>query len=138
NFALDENNNWQLLIIPDSAARYSVGVQVSGLRTDGTPVKEVLPSQYFSFPAMDDPVPPADNGTSVEKPVEEPVEVPTDPVPDDNKPAEINTHAITPAAAAGGDKKWLMYISIGVANLLVFGLAFSAYRIIIGGKSKEE
>lgn len=139
NFELNENNQWQLLITPEAMARYSVGLQVSGLRTDGEPVKETLATQYFTYPAEDDPVPLAD------------VELPADDVEIDsenNLPLDmfdtveensVSDDAQTPPPApSSGNKKWLMYSSIGIAHLLIFGLAFLAYRMIVDKRAKEE
>jgi len=139
NLELNENNQWQLLITPEAMARYSVGLQVSGLRIDGEPVKEILASQYFTYPAEDDPVPLAD------------VDLPADDVEDDaenNLPTDmsgigeensVNDDTQTaPPVQPSGNKKWLMYISIGITHLLVFGLAFLAYRMFVSKKAKEE
>src|SRR5690606_37465168 len=50
NFVQIELGQWQLIYYPVTPARYSLGLQVSGMRTDGTPVSEILATQYFTFP----------------------------------------------------------------------------------------
>jgi hypothetical protein len=134
NFELDENGSWQLLIAPTALARYSVGLQVSGLRSDGAPVKEVLATQYFTFPDQDDPLPLveeaiANQDSAVEEPV---VDDPVDEAPTGEEPLP------TPQVESTAGKKWLMFISIAIANLLVIGLAFFAFRMIMGKKAKAE
>lgn len=139
NFELTEQGEWQLWITPDKFARYSVSLQVSGLRRDGEPVKEILATQYFTFPEQGDPEPAAD--------WEEPVIVISDAEPA-NLPVLPSNESITePESAIVVDhkpvapkttNKWLLYLSIGMAHIFVFGLAFFAYRMIFGKQAKTE
>lgn len=143
NFDLNEQGVWQLMVSPNVSARYSVGLQVSGLRTDGQPVKEVLATQYFTFPDEDDPVPlPIDEYVSEEVPIEETPETSAEePATDDaasEDPAVVMVAEPPSDTDSPAGKKWLMYISVAVANLLVLGLAFFAFRMIMGKKAKEE
>src|SRR5690606_11759945 len=79
------------------------------------------------------------------------VDLPADDVEDDaenNLPTDmsgigeensVNDDTQTaPPVQPSGNKKWLMYISIGITHLLVFGLAFLAYRMFVSKKAKEE
>lgn len=145
NFALGKDGIWQLFVTPDVAARYSVGLQVSGLRRDGESVKEILPTQYFTYPDKDDPVPidgwreeqvepDIEKPTVIAEPVPEPVEPPLVENKEVNEPKDDVVETTPPSSS----NKWIMYVSIGLAHVLVFGLGFLAYRLILGKKAKTE
>lgn len=130
NFVQIEAGQWQLIYYPVTPARYSLGLQVSGMRTDGTPVSEILATQYFTFPDIDDPTPIAGLEIEAEPAVVEETppapEEPTDAAPPiDNEPEEVTN-------------PWLLYSSIGLANVLVLVLAYLGYRMVIGKQAKEE
>ncbi len=126
---------WQLVIVPEVAARYSVGLQVSGHRTDATPIRETLASRYFVYPDKDDPLPdhPVNDGQAASSDTPPPVES-TDGTLDEPVPEE----AAAAATSSSGFKKIMLYASIGLANLIVLVLAFFAYRLIMGKKAREE
>lgn len=144
NFVLDTDGVWQLFVTPDIAARYSVGLQVSGLRHDGEPVKEILPTQYFTYPDKDDPVPVEGWREEQEEPAVAPPIVADEATPDPIEQSPVaNEESNEPIDAAAtpqssSSSKWIMYVSIGFAHILVFGLAFFAYRMILGKKAKTE
>jgi hypothetical protein len=130
NFVQIEPGQWQLIYYPVTPARYSLGLQVSGMRTDGTSVSEILATQYFTFPDIDDPTPIAGLEIEAEPAVVEETppapEEPTDAAPPiDNEPEEVTN-------------PWLLYSSIGLANVLVLVLAYLGYRMVIGKQAKEE
>lgn len=131
NFAPVDNGSWQLALTPDISARYSVGVQVSGGRRDGQPIKETLSTQFFSYPDKDDPFPAPEINTPVAEAVTEARE---DLPADEMTEAEPEAIVATPS----GNKYWLMYLSIGLANVLVFGMAWFAFRMVMGKKAKNE
>lgn len=130
---LTEQRGWKLVVTPTTAADYSVEMEVKGTRMNGVAFKETLPVHYFSYPEKDDPIvdSPVIPPVAIEPEVPEPVIIEEAPTPE----PELE---VVPPAPAEEVSKWIVYGSVALANLLVFGLAFFAYRLMSGKKAKDE
>lgn len=115
-------DRWEFSFTPTQAARYQVLLQVDGKQIDGSPLTETIKADQFYFP---------DEATVVaaEQPVSESTETSSttsEPVAD-----------VVPKAEEKSDNL-LLYISIGIGNLLVLVLGYVAYRLIAGKGDKDE
>lgn len=133
--AINDQQQWQLRITPTAESSYSIELTVSGKRNNGAEFKEVLPIQYFVYPQGDDPINPLPDA-------EAPPATP-EPQPEVVEESEVETEAQDepqpePEVATDGVSKWVLYSGVVLANLLVFGLAFFAYRMIVSSKTTEE
>jgi uncharacterized protein YegL len=126
NFVQVEPGKWQLIFFPATHARYSLGLQVSGVRADNSPVNEILATQYFTYPDVDDPIPVAGLEVEAEPPVSDAV-----------LEEQIDT-APAPEVESENTNAWLLYASVGLANVLVLVLAYLGFRMIVGKKAKDE
>ena len=131
--SIDDQQQWRLRVTPTTESNYSIELTVSGKRNNGAEFKEILPMQYFIYPQGDDPI----NPLPV---IEEPPATP-EPLPEVAEEPEAETQGEPqpePAMATEGVSKWVLYSGVVLANLLVFGLAFFAYRMIVSSKTTEE
>ena len=131
--SINDQQQWQLRVTPTVESSYSIELTVSGKRNNGAEFKEVLPIQYFVYPQGDDPINPlsgAEDPPATPEPQPEVVEEPETETQDEPQPE--------PVVATDGVSKWVLYSGVVLANLLVFGLAFFAYRMIVSSKATEE
>jgi len=120
-----EKNHWEFSFSPVQVAKYTISMQVNGKELDGAPLTETVLADDIYFP--DEATVKAEEEALKNPKKEEPVaEAPpvAEPVVEE-KPAEESNNM-------------LLYISIGIGNLLVFILGYFAYRLIAGSKSKDE
>lgn len=129
NFVQVAPGQWQLIFFPETHARYSLGLQVSGVRADNTPVNEILATQYFTYPDAGDPVPLAGLEIEAEPPVSDAAAAVLE--------AQVDT-APAPEVERENTSSWVLYTSVGLANVLVLVLAYLGFRMIIGKKAKDE
>ena len=130
--SITDQQHWQVRVTPTTEANYSIELTVSGKRSSGAAFTEVLPAQYFSYPQAGDLVNPADVVEEQPAAPEPVAEMPEEPQ------AEPQTEPVVEPVPSGGISKWMLYSGIALANLLVFGLAYFAYRMIVSGKASEE
>lgn len=115
-------DHWEFSFAPVQPARYDVILQVEGTQIDGSPLSETINADQFFFP---------DEAavTAAEQPKSEAAassSVAAEPVAEEPKPEAEESNDL------------LVYISIGVGNLLVLILGYVAYRLIAGKGSKDE
>lgn len=115
-------DHWEFSFTPVQAARYDIVLQVEGMQIDGSPLTETIKADQFYFPdeasvlAADQPAIEAATSSSTA-----------------SEPAA----AVEPDAEEESDNL-LLYISIGIGNLLVLVLGYVAYRLIAGKGNKDE
>lgn len=117
------NDHWEFSFAPVQTAKYTVTLKAQGKEIDGTPLEELIPADEFYFPdeaSVLKSEAPAEEVSSVPAVTDPPVAEPVEPAPEES---------INPL--------WL-YTGIGIANLLVLVLGFFAYKLIMGGKAKQE
>ncbi len=119
-------DHWEFSFAPVQVARYEVLLQVEGKQIDGSPLTETIKADQFYFPdeatvlAAEQPASEAAVASSA---ASEPV-VTAEPEPEEEAEEEPDN--------------LLLYISIGIGNLLVLVLGYVAYRLIAGKGDKDE
>jgi hypothetical protein len=121
-------DHWEFSFTPVQTARYEIALQVEGMQIDGSPLTETIKADQFYFP---------DEATvlAAEQSASE-AAVSSSAASEPAAPAEPETEK-EPEAEEESDNI-LLYISIGIGNLLVLVLGYVAYRLIAGKGSKDE
>ena len=118
-------DHWEFSFAPAQPARYDVVLQVEGKQIDGSPLSETINADQFFFPdeatVMVAEQPKSEAATSSSVAAEPPAEAAEPPEPEAEQSNDL-----------------LVYISIGVGNLLVLILGYFAYRLIAGKGNKDE
>lgn len=115
-------DHWEFSFTPVQAARYDIVLQVEGMQIDRSPLTETIKADQFYFPdeasvlAAEQPASEAVASSSVASESAVPVE------PDVEEESG----------------NLLLYISIGIGNLLVLVLGYVVYRLIAGKGSTDE
>ncbi|HEY7884228.1 MAG TPA: VWA domain-containing protein [Cellvibrionaceae bacterium] len=142
---------WTLDITPRVEARYALHLNVSGKTLSGENVSEVLPTQFFTFPAAGEEPPVSESaavvavreqlaaeqaaldklmGKEQQPVVAEPAPQPdlapqVEPEPEIEKPVAPESE---PVAEEAGTINWL-WVGLGIlANIALLGLIYMAYR----------
>lgn len=115
-------DHWEFSFAPVQPARYDVILQVEGKQIDGSPLTEAINADQFFFP---------DEATvkAAEQPKNEVAassSTAAEPVAEEPKPEAEESNDL------------LVYIGIGVGNLMVLILGYVAYRVIAGKGNKDE
>lgn len=138
---------WSLQITPDEPAHYSVDLEVSGRRLDGTSLRETLATQYFRFPEPGDPyVAPEDKALAeLEAELAQPPEPDTSPESKGGSAPELPEEApetpeasepeVAPVATAEEDSRVWLYTGLVVANLLAVALIYFGYRMLASSRA---
>lgn len=107
--SLIEGKRWEFSFSPSKPAEYHVSVHAQGELRDGSKLDETADAETFIYQK-------AEENSAKEEPTEEKHE----------------------EATSGEKNNLLLYISIGVGNLVVIILAFFAYRMWKGGNDNDE
>jgi len=129
-------DTWQTTLSPESEGQYIANIRVRGEKDDGARFDISLDEIHFNFsidagfveaspPFFDEPV---------ATPSPEPTLTPT-PTP---VPTPTPLAAADEADTSGGVPAWVIYVLLGVGNLLIAGVGYIAYRKIMGSSSDEE
>lgn len=121
------NERWEFSFTPVQTARYDISLNVTGKYIDGSPLAETINADSFYFPdeasvlAAEQPTSQAASSTTSS----EAAPVTGEPAPEAETAPDDNPNL------------WL-YIGIGIGNLLVVILGYLVYRLIAGGKDKDD
>lgn len=110
--------HWEFSFAPVQVARYDIVLQVEGKQIDGSPLTETINADPFYFP---------DEAT---------VLAADSPKSEAASSAAVAAKPLEPEADDSNDL--LVYIGLGVGNLLVLVLGYLAYRLIAGRGNKDE
>ncbi|RYY74948.1 MAG: VWA domain-containing protein [Gammaproteobacteria bacterium] len=113
---LIDGNHWEFSFAPTQAGDYSIDIQATGEQFDGDKLDETLHADNFTY--VEKKAVQAASSSAAAEPEEE-------IKPAEEKPQEESNDL-------------LLYISIGVGNLLLLVAGFFAYKMIMGGKAKDE
>ena len=113
---LVEGNHWEFSFAPVQAGDYKIDIHALGERFDGEKLDETLQADNFTYVEKKSVQVASSEASSEPKNEVKPVV---------EKPAEESNDL-------------LLYISIGVGNLLLLLAGFFAYKMIMGGKAKDE
>lgn len=111
---LIDGNRWEFSFSPVQEGDYTIDLHALGEQLDGGKLDETLHADSFTYAIKK--AEQASSAAPVAKEEPKPVE--------EKVPEESNN--------------LLIYISIGVGNLLLIVLGFFAYKMIMGGKAKDE
>lgn len=133
---LSELDTWRAEVVPDAEGEYFAEIKVKGVSTSGAAFRYDLDVLKFNYSVgeglveaperFDDP--PEKDVSEAPDPEPDVVPTPAPPLEEPELSAEDNTTAIS---------DWVLYIALGLGNLIFMLIGFFAYKKIIGG-SKEE
>lgn len=112
NLNLLESNRWEFSFSPVQEGEYQIDIHAQGELLDGDKLDERLHADTFTYTAKKSEEKAPEPAAKEEHKVEE-------------KPADKPNNL-------------LLYIGIGLGNLLLIAAIYFAYRFIIGGKAKDE
>lgn len=126
-----DGDHWELVFTPVQTAKYTVSFVMDGAGLDGAPIQETLLAEEFYYPdeasvKADESAKAEEAKKEAEAAVEEKVVENVEVTPE---PEEIKTEEPTP---------WIMYSAIGLANLLLIGFGYLAYKLLLGKKGDSE
>ncbi len=115
-------DDWLLKYSPEEEGNYTVNITIDVVETNGNGYEYKHPEFEFSYPEGEmigaaEPVPPEP----------EPVQEPENSEDDSEPEAEAEKDGLP----------WWVYVALGVGNILIFGIAFFAYRLVMGGKKDK-
>ncbi len=122
------NERWEFSFAPVQTAHYDISLSVTGKHIDGSPLTETIKADSFYFPdeasvlAAEQP---ASSAAASSAASSEAVAEKTEPAPE-------------PEVAEEAKPNLWLYVGIGIGNLLVIILGYLVYRLIAGGKDKDE
>lgn len=113
-------DHWEFSFAPAQTARYDIVLQIDGKQIDGSPLTETINADQFYFP---------DEAT---------VLAAEQPKSESSASSEPALPEAAPEPKVEDSNDLLIYISIGIGNLLVLILGYVAYRLIAGKSNKDE
>lgn len=119
-----EQSRWEFSFSPVEVARYNISMLVTGAQLDGSPLQETIVLDDFAYP--DEASLSAGQAASSEVSAES------------SAAASEAAAEVMEAPASDKSSNTLIYVAIGLANLLVLVLGFVAYRVIAGKGHKDE
>ncbi len=128
-----EQDTWQTTIRPQSEGEYIASIKVRGETESGGSFEQDIDPIRFNYSI--------DAGfVEEEEPFFEPTPEPTpeptaEPEPEPTKAPEPTPEPVPEESGAPG---WMIYSVLGLANILLFGLGFLAFKKIMGGSKGEE
>lgn len=117
------NERWEFSFTPVQTARYDISLVATGKHMDGSPLQETINADSFYFPD------------------EASVRAAEQPASEASSSSEAASSAVASESEATPEPAvsnlWL-YIGIGIGNILVFVLGYLMYRLIAGGRDKDD
>ena len=118
---------WEFAFTPVQTAHYDISLAVNGKHIDGSPLLETINADSFYFPDEASVLAAQQSATEASSAIVSSEAAPAvEPEPE-------------PAAAPEPEPSnlWL-YIGIAIGNILVFVLGYLMYRLIAGGRDKDD
>jgi len=112
NLNLLDTNRWEFSFSPVQDGEYNIDIHAQGELLDGGKLDETLHADSFTYVAKKD-----EHASSTAAVVEE--------------------HKVEEKPASGANN-WLLYIGLGLGNILLVAIIYFAYRFFMGGKAKDE
>lgn len=114
NLNLLDNNHWEFSFSPVQEGDYVIDIHAQGELLDGNKLDETLHADSFNYVAKK-----SEQASSISSDVKE-----------EPKKEEANSE--------DKDNNLLLYIALGVGNLLLILAVYVAYKFIMGSKAKDE
>lgn len=121
------NERWEFSFTPVQTAHYDISLSVAGKQIDGSPLSETIKADSFYFP----------DEASVLAAEQPASSVAASSSASSDAVVEKADSAPEPEATEEDSNLWL-YVGIGVGNILVIILGYFVYRLIAGGKDKDD
>ncbi len=121
------NERWEFSFTPVQTAHYDISLSVAGKQIDGSPLTETIKADSFYFP----------DEASVLAAEQPASSVAASSSASSDAVVEKAESAPEPEATEEDSNLWL-YVGIGVGNILVIILGYFVYRLIAGGKDKDD
>ena len=121
-----DGDHWELVFTPVQTAKYTVSFVMDATGLDGVPIQETLLAEEFYYPDEASVKASEAAKEKSEKVTEEKV---VDKVEVTPEAEEVKPEEATP---------WLIYAAIGFANVLLIGLGYMVYKLLIGKKSDSD
>lgn len=121
------NERWEFSFTPVQTAHYDISLSVAGKQIDGSPLTETIKADSFYFP----------DEASVLAAEQPASSVAASSSASSDAVVEKVDSAPEPEATEEDSNLWL-YVGIGVGNILVIILGYFVYRLIAGGKDKDD
>lgn len=135
---LSQTDQWELLLRPEATGDYQIDLRISAVDVNGASFEHNPQPLRFRHPQGDDPFVAEPPAQALELPAPEPSQAPepsAEPAPSAEPSPEPEAQPSAPVAdagQAGASKAWLLYAALAAGNLLILGLAWYAYRVIMG------
>lgn len=120
-------DHWEFSFSPVQIAKYTISMQAVGKEIDGAPLAETIVAEEFYYP--DEATVKAEEEKLANPEKEEPAVEP--------KPEE-KVEPVAEEKPAEEPNNLLLYIGIGLGNLMVIVLGYFAYRLISSRNAKDE
>ena len=133
-----DSDVWQSTIRPELQGVYTLGVRVRGKYKDGTTFDIELERLQFNYPV--------EGGLAEE---EKPFIAQATPAPTTATDSEAEVKSASASQSEQGVDSndiaqepplpsWVLYVALGVGNVLLLAIGFFAYKKIMGGGAKED
>ncbi|UTA48971.1 VWA domain-containing protein [Simiduia sp. 21SJ11W-1] len=138
---LSPTDQWELRLSPAEEGEYEIDLRVSAIDSEGAKFDHHPAPIAFTHPEGADPfkgepkhaVAPAPTPESTPELQQEPT-----PEPTQASSQEPEAEPVANPEPAADTKKWVLYGALAVGNLLILGLAYFAWRMVMGGKKSED
>ncbi len=137
-------DTWQTSVRPEVEGAYLATIKMRGVTEDGGSFDIALEPLQFNysidagFVAKPKPFFDAPQATPTPQVTPEPEPETNKPETKPTPPPELQADAAETGEQAPAIPPWMLYVILGVGNLLLLGLGFFAFKKIIGGGNKEE
>jgi hypothetical protein len=121
------NQRWEFAFTPVQTARYDINLVVNGKHIDGSPLLETINADSFYFPDEASVLAAQQSASEASSSMVSSEAAPVvEPEPEPGATPEPEPSNL-----------WL-YIGIAIGNILVFVLGYLMYRLIAGGRDKDD
>ena len=121
------NDDWELELQPELQGSYKVELDISGVDKQGQRFAITADPVNFQYPSSDNPF-----ATAEEDPAAEP-----EPEKEASKPDPEAAEPVEEVVEEEESSQMLLYVGLGVGNLLIIILAYFAYRMFMGGNKTD-
>lgn len=120
-------DSWVTLIKPELEGQYEIGLKIKGQTNDGHEIEKNLDDITFNFSSDGDMQKKAEDFSSEPEPKPEPIAKEKDVA--EEVDTEPNKETSIPS--------WVLYVVLGLGNLVLIGIGFFLYKKIMGGEKED-
>ncbi|WP_086931060.1 VWA domain-containing protein [Agarilytica rhodophyticola] len=131
-------DTWQTNIRPEIEGEYIANIKIRGQTQDGNSFNVELDPVRFNYSIDDGFVENKEDFFEEEKASPEPTKTAAPEATAEPAKEEDSVNEEGQDAESEGLPDWVLYVALGLGNLLLFGLGFLVFRKIMGGNKDEE